>query len=158
MYPFIIKNQHPRCKKVQGWKSLVLIVFPLGKETKLLANANSWSLTLGITSSAKQYLAVIHEFKILQDLPFAQVTRDLSTQGHAHSDIRWLSKRKVSSAKKSYSSIVVTFAKKALHQQLIDSSEIYLDGQWHTMCTFNYHRPPKTRAENTHTGFMTVLT
>ena len=91
---------------------------------------------------------MIHGFKIQQDEPFAQVTRDLNTQGFAHSDFRWLSQIKVNSAEKNYISIVVTISKKALHQQLLDSSEIYLDGQWHTMCAFNYIRPPMECVED----------
>ena len=58
---------------------------PYGMKTKIGFS------TLGVTSSAKKYLAVIHGFKIKQDEPFAQVTCDLSIQGYAHSGIRWLS-------------------------------------------------------------------
>ena len=137
-------------KKSNDGKSLVLIVCPLGSETELLANADAWFSKLGISPSTKQHLAVIHGVKIQQVEPFVQVIRDLNEQGFAHSDIRWLSQRKLSTADKRYSSIVVTMANKALHQKLLESSEIYLDGQRHTICAFNYDRPK--RADDTTAG------
>ena len=63
----------------------------------------------------------------------AQVTRDLNDQGFeaTHGDIRWLSQRKMLSAEKIYSSIVVTIANESKHRKLLESSGIFLDDQWH---------------------------
>ena len=140
--------------KSKDGKSVSVNIYPLERKTEFEANADTWFTPLSLTTSIKQHLAVIHGFKIRQDDPFAQVTRDLNDQGFetAFGDIRWLSQRKVSSAEKKYSSIVLKIANESKHRQLLESSEIFLDGQWHNIAAFNYHRPPKECADATMAG------
>ena len=108
-------------------------------------------LTRGLHPLVSQLLS---NNTIRQDDPFAQVTRDLNDQGFetAFGDIRWLSQRKVSSAEKKYSSIVLKIANESKHRQLLESSDFFLDGQWHNIAVFNYHRPPKECADATMAG------
>ena len=126
-------------KKYNKEKTLVNL-YMIENETHFLAGDDSWFTPLGLTTTVKQHLAVIHGFNLRQDKLFAQA-RVSWLKWHATlttKDSKPLMvisdgyhREKLLSAEKIYSSILVTIANESKHRKLLESSGIILDDQWH---------------------------